>query len=58
MALNDALLPEFDAERAHPWTPNKGRRLLFTLPKAAHLRTFEFSRGVNHRAQGVQALNA
>ncbi len=40
-----------DAEFGKPWTLLSGGKAVFTLPKAAVLRTFVLSHSIHHRAQ-------
>jgi uncharacterized damage-inducible protein DinB len=40
-----------DAEMMMPWTLRAGEHVVFTLPRAAVLRSFIFSHGIHHRGQ-------
>jgi uncharacterized damage-inducible protein DinB len=46
-----ALVGRNDAEMMAPWTLKQGDKTLFTMPKAAVLRTFVMNHMIHHRAQ-------
>jgi len=46
-----ALTSTIDAELDVPWTLRKAGEVLFTMPRAAVLRTFAFNHSIHHRGQ-------
>jgi uncharacterized damage-inducible protein DinB len=46
-----AIVPVTDLEMAQLWTLKKGGVKMFTMPRAAVLRSFVFSHTIHHRAQ-------
>lgn len=50
-AARAALAGRTDAELAAPWTLRQGAAVLFTMPKAAALRTYAFNHIIHHRGQ-------
>jgi uncharacterized damage-inducible protein DinB len=46
-----AIAAASDLEMAQPWTLKKGGETMFTMPRAAVLRSFVFNHSVHHRAQ-------
>jgi uncharacterized damage-inducible protein DinB len=52
VAAARALLAETsDAEMMAPWTLRAGEHVVFTMPRAAVLRSFIFSHAIHHRGQ-------
>jgi uncharacterized damage-inducible protein DinB len=50
-SAREALAGRTDAELLAPWSLLRGGQTLFTMPKAAVLRSFVFNHLVHHRGQ-------
>lgn len=50
-AAREAIASADDATLMRPWSLKKGEHVVFTLPKAAVLRSFVFNHLVHHRGQ-------